>query len=236
MKTEWMPQLNNDFGGIAADTRCRTGVPGLYAAGRALSVHTGVYMGGWDTCITSTTGYIAGEEAAAHAADVCPDDMDMDAAQESLNSTMGLLGKPGVAPKDVVRRMQEIVNPVDVSILKTGRGLSRALAELEDARDNILPLLGAAEPHYLLKLTEARAMTLLTEMYLKAALARRESRCGHFREDYPQRQDRPAWVTLEKRNGEVCAALDPVPLDRYPIRPYRYYMDDFAYPDQPRTE
>lgn len=28
MKTEWMPQLNNDFGGIAADTRCRTGVPG----------------------------------------------------------------------------------------------------------------------------------------------------------------------------------------------------------------
>lgn len=109
----------------------------------------------------------------------------MDAAQESLNSTMGLLGKPGVAPKDVVRRMQEIVNPVDVSILKTGRGLSRALAELEDARDNILPLLGAAEPHYLLKLTEARAMTLLTEMYLKAALAARESRCGHFREDYP---------------------------------------------------
>ena len=81
MKTEWMPQLNNDFGGIAADTRCRTDVPGLYAAGRALSVHTGVYMGGWDTCITSTTGYIAGEEAAAHAADVCPDDMDMDAAQ-----------------------------------------------------------------------------------------------------------------------------------------------------------
>lgn len=79
-------------------------------------------MGGWDTCITSTTGYIAGEEAAGPRGGCLPDDMDMDAAQESLNSTMGLLGKPGVAPKDVVRRMQEIVNPVDVSILKTGPG------------------------------------------------------------------------------------------------------------------
>ncbi len=234
MKTPWMPQLNNNFGGVAADTRCRTDVPGLYVAGRALSVHTGVYMGGWDTCITSTTGYIAGEEAAAHAGNVCPDDMDMAAAKESLNGTLGLLGKPGIAPKDIVRRMQEIVNPVDVSILKTGEGLSRALAELEDVRDNILPGVAASEPHYLLKLVEARAMTLLTEMYLKAALARKESRCGHFREDYPSRLPRPAWVVLEKRDGEVRAALEPVPLERYPIQPHRYYMDDFNYPDQPR--
>lgn len=33
MKTPWMPQLNNNFGGVAADTRCRTDVPGLYVAG-----------------------------------------------------------------------------------------------------------------------------------------------------------------------------------------------------------
>lgn len=236
MKTEWMPQLNNDFGGVAADTRCRTGIPGLYVAGRALSVHTGVYMGGWDTCITSTTGYIAGEEAAAHAADVCPDDMDMDAALSGLNDTLSLLGKPGLAPKDIVRRMQEIVNPVDVSILKTGQGLSRALAELEDVRDNALPCVTASEPHYLLKLVEARAMTLLTEIYLKAALARKESRCGHFREDYPERREQIAWVNMEKRDGEICATLAPVPLEKYPVKPYRYYMDDFAYPDQPRTE
>ena len=160
----------------------------------------------------------------------------MDAALSGLNDTLNLLGKPGVAPKDVVRRMQEIVNPVDVSILKTGRGLSRALAELEDARDNILPLLTASVPHYLLKLAEARAMTLLTEIYLKSALARKESRCGHFREDYPKRQEQIAWVNVEKRDGEICATLAPVPLERYPVKPYRYYMDDFAYPDQPLSE
>lgn len=235
MKTPWMPQLNNDFGGVAADARGRTGVPGLYVAGRALSVNPGVYMGGWDTCVTSTTGYMAGEEAAAHAADVAADDMDMDAALAALDGTLSRLGRPGLAPKDVVRRLQEIVNPVDVSILKTGRGLSRALAELEDVRDNALPRVSAREPHYLVKLVEARAMTLLTEMYLKAALARRESRCGHFREDYPRRAGDPAWVVLENRDGEVCAGLCPVPLESYPIRPYRYYMDDFEYPDQPRA-
>ena len=37
----------------------------------------------------------------------------------------------------------------------------------------------------------------------------------------------PQWVHSPDR---------PVSYTHLPIRPYRYYMDDFAYPDQPRTE
>ena len=66
-KTEWMPQFQYIFGGMKTDLDCRTGVPGLFAAGRASSLHTGVYMGGWDTCMTSTTGCFAGEAAAKEA-------------------------------------------------------------------------------------------------------------------------------------------------------------------------
>ncbi|MDE6733921.1 MAG: FAD-binding protein, partial [Desulfovibrio sp.] len=202
-----------------------------FVAGRALSVNTGVYMGGWDTCITSTTGYIAGEEAAREMDEAPGAPLDDAFALEQLAKTLDLLGKPGVPPKDIVRRNQEIINPVDVSILKTGRGLSRALAELEELKENVLPEMTAQDPHYLLKLVEARSMTLLTEMYLKAALARQESRCGHFREDFPKRREMPEWMIVENADGQVHVSKRPVPLEKYPVQPRRYYMDDFAWPD-----
>lgn len=70
--------------------------------------------------------------------------------------------------------------PADVSVLKTGQGLNRALQKLEAVRDNLVPEMAASDPHYLLKLMEAKGMTLVAEMYLRASLMRKESRCGHF--------------------------------------------------------
>ena len=232
MPTEWIPQLQAPFGGLVADIDCFTGVPGLYVAGRAMSINPGVYMGGWDTCCTSTTGYIAGEKAAMYASTRENYCMDVAEALRLSAETTSLLGKPGISPKDVVRLLQEIMSPVDVCILKTGQGLIRALEKLEDVRDNILTAMTAQDPHYLLKLVEARSMTLMTEMHLRASLARKESRCGHFREDFPNRNDGPEWVIVENKAGEVRTSLCRVPLEKYPIKPYRYYMDDFEYPDQ----
>ena len=45
-------------------------------------------------------------------------------------------------------------------------------------------MMSAQDPHYLLKMTEAKGMIIMTECFLKASLARTESRCGHFRADY----------------------------------------------------
>lgn len=59
-------------------------------------------------------------------------------ASGTLDATLSLLGKPGVYPKDVVRLMQELMAPMDVCILKTGKGLTRSLERLEDAKRNIL--------------------------------------------------------------------------------------------------
>ena len=236
MKTEWMPQFQYIFGGMVTDTDCRTRVPGLFAAGRAASLHTGVYMGGWDTCITSTTGYIAGAAAAREAMDRPRPRFDLNDALETLAPTLSLLEKPGIAPKDVVRAVQELMVPADVSVLKTGQGLNRALQKLEAVRDNLVPEMAASDPHYLLKLMEAKGMTLVAEMYLRASLMRKESRCGHFREDYPTRAGAPAWIQLDNHNGKVRLKVKNVPIEDYPFKPHRYYMDDFDYPDQPRSE
>ena len=192
-KTEWMPQVLTSFGGTVADKDGWSGVPGLFVAGRARSVTPGVYMGGWDTCKTTTTGYIAGNSAGEYVS--------------GLTSA-----------------------PMDVCILKTGKGLTRSLERLEDAKRNILPYMTAPEPHYLVKLVEARSMALITEMYLKASLMRKESRSGHYREDFPERHGDPAWIVIRDGHDGMDLRADPVPLDRYPVKPHRYYMDNFAFP------
>ena len=75
----------------------------------------------------------------------------------------------------------------------------------------------APEPHYLVKLVEARSMALITEMYLKASLMRKESRSGHYREDFPERHGDPAWIVIRDGHDGMDLRADPVPLDRYRI-------------------
>ena len=230
-KLEWMPQVRHTYGGIVADLDGSTAIKGLYAAGLARNPDPGVYMGGWDTCKTTTTGYIAGNSAGQYVSGLTSAPRFDDAhASDTLDATLSLLGKPGVYPKDVVRLMQELMAPMDVCILKTGKGLTRSLERLEDAKQNILPYMTAPEPHYLVKLVEARSMALITEMYLKASLMRKESRSGHYREDFPERHGDPAWIVIRSGRDGMDLRTDPVPLDRYPVKPHRYYMDNFAFP------
>ena len=230
--TEWMSQVLTCFGGVKADKQGFTGVPGLYVAGRARSVTPGVYMGGWDSCLTATTGWIAGENAGLSAASQSETTFDESLALDALREDTAPLGREGVSPKDIVRKMQRLMSPIDVCILKTQDGLARSLSRLEAFRDEVVPLAGASDPHYLVKLTEARGMTLITEAFLRASLLRKESRAGHYRADFPHRDDTrgPAWINVRKGEHGMEASFDAVPLDRYPVKPYRYYMDNFNFP------
>lgn len=243
MKTEWMSQVLTSFGGIAADKHGATCVPGLYVAGRARSISPGVYMGGWDSCLTSTTGYIAGDSAGLHAANQPEARLNMDEARCAAREYPDLLVTSGsqttrhpLHPKDIVRRMQEIMAPINVCILKTEEGLTLALKQLEAFRDNEMSCVGASSPHYLVKLMEARSMTLITEMFLRSSLLRRESRSGHYRADYPLRDGNPVWIEISADQDIMGSQMDlrrqAVPLESYPVKPYRYYMDNFDFPTQ----
>lgn len=230
--TEWMSQVLTSFGGVKADKSGFTGVPGLYVAGRARSVTPGVYMGGWDTCLTSTTGWIAGNTAGMAAAENKAKKFNEKVARQSLSADLTPLGRSGVAAKDIVREMQRLISPIDVCILKTREGLSRSLSRLELFRDDIVPQGAAPDPHYLVKLTEARGMTMITEAFLRSSLMRKESRAGHFRADHPKRDEirGPAWLDIRKGASGMEVCFDAVPLERYPVKPYRYYMDNFDFP------
>ena len=236
-KTEWMPQVLTSFGGTVADKDGWSGVPGLFVAGRARSVTPGVYMGGWATCITATTGYSAGEAAAQFVQGHDAVAFDEAYAASRLEAFTGYLGKDGIAPKDVISDMREVMSAPDIALMKTGKGLSRGLDRVEEIRAEVLPHLGARDPHELAKLFEATSTVLLTELCLNAALMRKESRAGHYREDYPGRDNEHwlKWIEQKQVDGKREVHTVPVPLNDYPIKPYRYYMDNFSWPTPPKA-
>ena len=90
----------------------------------------------------------------------------------------------------------------------------------------------ATDPHYLLKLHYTRGVAFVSEMYVRASLERKATRAGHYREDYPVRDDSQlAWLCLRKdADSKPEFFRVPVPLEKYKHPVTRYYQDNFAFP------
>ena len=84
-------------------------------------------------CLVATTGHMAGDSAGRFAAQHGLPDQNPALAKEKLSIALAPLGREGIAPKDAVRRLQEIVSACDVCILKTAEGLSNGLRVRSDA-------------------------------------------------------------------------------------------------------
>jgi succinate dehydrogenase/fumarate reductase flavoprotein subunit len=230
--TEWMPQLLGSFGGLVADMEGRTKVPGLFVAGRGRSIDPGVYIGGFALFTTAVTGYLTGGVAAEFAKSRNPYHIEEDEVEQLKGQLYAPLGKPGIPPKEVLTEIQEAVFPYDVCILKNEKSLKEALRKIERLKNELLPQMTAKDAHYLLKLIEVQAIAFLAELYLSTSLTRKETRAGHFREDYPDRDNEKwlCWIIAERKGDSVSFRTEPVPLERYKIKPHRYYMDNFKFP------
>jgi len=68
---------------------------------------------------------------------------------------------------------------------------------------------------------EAKNMLLCGECFLKAALAREESRGSHLREDFPFSENKHwlKWIILQQEEGKLKLREEPIPIHRFPLRP-----------------
>ena len=168
-RTEWVPQVMATFGGMVADPYGRTNVEGLFAAGRSRFIDSGTYIGGFDLSTTATSGYLAGKTLADAIVgqELAPElsDAALKAYQEEIYAPME---QPGLGWKEVMRRLQEIIDPYNVCLIKSEDSLSRAMFYFQQAKEELVPRMGAADPHCLYKLYETRATALVTELYLTA--------------------------------------------------------------------
>lgn len=229
--TEWVPQMTISHGGLDADVQGRTNILGLFAAGTARSTEPGVYAGGFALMNTAVTGYLAAAGIAEFLQNAPPVSKHPEPDEAYWQHLYAPLGRKGITPKAVLTKIQAIMFPHDVSIIKSDGALRRALAQLEHIREHDIPLMAAPDTHYLLKLKEVEGIALVSELYLRASLERRETRAGHFREDFPHRNSEMlAWQLLcRSPRGGVDHIWKPVPLDRYKIPVTRYYQDNFVF-------
>ncbi|MFZ7101538.1 MAG: FAD-binding protein [Peptococcaceae bacterium] len=232
--TEWNPQLTVCFGGLVADLSGRTSVEGLFAAGNARYIDPGVYMGGFALSTTAAGGYLTGEAVVRYlkSSDRPLPEIDFAEVKMLKAELFSLINNNGLTPKEGLRVIQELVFTPEIAILKNEKALMKALAGLEQVKEDLLPRLSARDPHYLLKLIEVRTIAFITELYLKASLARRESRAGHYREDYPGRDDDNflCWLVAgPDKDYNISFQKKPVPIDRYKHKIHRYYSDNFTF-------
>jgi succinate dehydrogenase/fumarate reductase flavoprotein subunit len=170
--------------GVYVDSRARTTVPGLYAAGDMAAVPHNYMLGAF------TYGWFAGHDAADYVAgrEHAPlDQAQLDAERARIYAP--LARTDGLAPAQVEYKLRRMVNdylqPPKVT-RKMEIGLQRFDAIAED-----IEAIKANNPHELMRAAEVRAIRDCAEMAARASLFRTESRWGlyHHRVDYPQRDD-----------------------------------------------
>lgn len=230
-RTEWVPQVMATFGGIVADSYGRTDVEGLFAAGRSRYIDSGTYIGGFDLSTTATSGYLTGKTLVdAIAGRELPPSLSDQALRAYQEEIYAPMEAPGLGWKEVMRRLQEIIDPYNVCLIKSEDSLSRAMFYFQQAKEELVPRMGAADPHCLYKLYETRATALVTELYLTASLERRETRAGHYREDFPERDVKLlGWIHLQKGENGIVKSFRPVPLEQYKYPVERFYSDNFKF-------
>ena len=170
-------------------------IPGLYAAGEVacVSVHGANRLGTNSLLDINVFGKRAGRKAAEYAASAEFVPVPDDAADRVLNMLNGILEGKGTEKVGAIRADLQKAMEADMQVFRTDETIRAALAtiaELEERYQNIsiqdkgkrfnLDLLEAVELGFLIEL--AKVMSV-------GALHRKESRGGHYREDFPKRDD-----------------------------------------------
>lgn len=196
--------IHKSEGLVPINEKGASNIPGLYAAGDAL----GSYMAGaiYTQVGSSLAGSaVQGAIVAEAAAEYCKGVKLPSISQARIKAIEEEILAPlkrekGYGPAWVTQTLQGIMFPNFVLYIKKESLLKAALAYVEELRDHHLPMLRAADLHELRLAHETANMIINAEMKLKASIMRKESRCSHYRLDYPELDDTNwrAWINIYK--------------------------------------
>ena len=222
------PTTHYAMGGIRVDgdTQMST-VSGLFAAGEcAAGLHGANRLGGNSLSDLLVFGKRAGEHAAefakAHQAKQ-PDAASVDAVAKYALEPFGRTGERTEGPYQVQHDLQATMQDL-VGIVRRGSDMERALQGLETLRERAarVSVEGNREfnPGWHTALDLANLLTI-SEAITRSALERRESRGGHFREDFPDKDPEFAHfniVVSRGMDGEMQVNRVPLPEIRDDLR------------------
>ncbi len=227
------PTAHYGMGGIPTDVDGRVvvgeaeeAVPGLYAAGECacVSVHGANRLGTNSLLDIVVFGRRAGRHASDHAGQVGHAEASADAAEPTRGWLRGLLSSSGsVRMADVRAELQEAMTDL-AGVVRTQEGLEKAVAVLGDLRERygraFVEDKGSVYNTELMEAWELGALLDCADTLVAAALARDESRGGHFRADHELRDDN-RWLrhSLAYREDDGSVRLEYKPVKMGPYTP-----------------
>lgn len=213
--------IHKSEGLVPIDETGLSSIPGLWAAGDALGSYMsgGIYTQiGSSMAGSSVQGAIAGEAAAQASKNIDRIEIPKNKlAQTRTDILAPLKRETGYSPAWVTQTLQGVMIPNFVLYIKKERMMNAALAYVEELKDHHGPMLMASDRHHLRLAHETMNMLITAEMKLKASMMRTESRCSHYRLDYPDidNENWQAWINLYKdEKGEM--QFEKQPFDKWP--------------------
>ncbi|MEL7083009.1 MAG: fumarate reductase/succinate dehydrogenase flavoprotein subunit [Cyanobacteria bacterium J06597_1] len=194
--------------GVRVDAKAATTVPGLYAAGDMASVPHNYMIGAF------VFGRIAGTNAVEYCRELPHVEPDADFIAAEMKRVYRPLNQPeGVPHTQVEYKLRRFVNDY-LQPPKNTHKMEIALDKFVNYYST-LDLMGARDPHELMRCMEVHAIRDCAEMAARASLYRKESRWGlyHYRVDYPEKNNEE-WFChthLKKdESGEMTIAKAPI--------------------------
>jgi succinate dehydrogenase / fumarate reductase flavoprotein subunit len=230
------PTAHYAMGGIPTNIKTEvlrdndTVVPGLYAAGECacVSVHGANRLGTNSLLDINVFGKRAGIYAVEYAKDANFVDVPADAVAETVKLIEHMRNARGTEKIAVIRKELQDTMDKNAQVYRTEDSLNEALEKIKELRkryENIqvqdrglrfnTDLLEAIELGFLLDLAEVLAFT---------ARERRESRGGHYREDFETRDDDKFMVhsMAYKKGEQIDIGWKPVVITNYPPMERKY--------------
>ena len=214
------PTTHYIMGGIRvdADTQMST-IPGLFAAGECASGINGANrLGGNSLSDLIVFGKRAGEYAAQWSAQHGAARIDDGAVERATQSALAPfeIGDHGENPYKVQADLQDTMQNL-VGIVRQEGEMREAVERIEafKARAARVGVSGHREYHAGWHTAiDLRNLLAVSEAIARSAIERRESRGGHFREDYPQKVDEFGTFNImvkERSGGAMEVSRVPIP-------------------------
>ena len=218
------PTTHYIMGGVRVDAETQmSNVPGLYAAGEvAAGLHGSNRLGGNSLSDLLVFGKRAGEFAAAFARESGTGQINEsqleEAARESLEPFDRGAASPGSSegPYQVQIDLQEMMQSF-VGIVRREEEMARALDKLTELRERSKKVVVAGHREYnpgWHTALDLNHLLTVSEAITLSALERKESRGGHFREDYPNKDAGSGQMNIvvyKDSDGSMRTRREPIP-------------------------